>query len=62
MRSHIETSSEVIEATACEARKEGGKITFRFAIYSEGTGAPKRADLSRINGDKWINGDKDKWG
>ena len=44
--SHIETSSEVIEATACEARNEGGKVTSRLATYSDKTGAPKCADLS----------------
>jgi len=32
VRSHIETSSEVIEATACEARKEGGKIRYKIHI------------------------------
>ena len=43
--SHIETSSEVIEETAREARNERGEITFCLATNSDGTGAPKRADL-----------------
>lgn len=44
--SHIATSSEV-SPTHARAKGAGkGKVASRFATYSDGTGAPKRADLS----------------